>query len=248
MSALNAMLDQMQPRSDFDVAWPLYGEAIRGWIRRSSAAVVLEIGGGRSPLLSAAECAALGVERYLVNDIAESELDRLTEDRERACFDIQTGPPKDADYVGACDLVFANMVFEHVADPAGAWASVRELLRPGGVALSFNPVLFSPPFVVNKLVPERLTSAAVVTMDPDRSDDGHPKFPAFYRWCRASERFMRKRLEPLGFSSVEVRPFYGTDYLQRLPGLGTVESKLNAAAQRRDWRWLASYAYVIATR
>lgn len=248
MSSFGQMLLDMNPGSTSEVAWQSYGDAIRRWISTSSAKVVLEVGGGRSPLLSSEEATALGVARYLVNDVSAAELDHLDADRERACFDIQDGPPADADYAGQCDLVFAHMVFEHVAKPAEAWASVARLLRPGGIGVSFHPVLYSPPFVANRLIPERLSRVVLERAFPRRNDDDHPKFPAYYRWCRASEGYMTRKLAPFGFASVEVRPFYGHEYFNRIPVLRTVDNGLSSLAQRRTWPALASYAYVIVTR
>jgi len=238
----------INPESTSSVAWATYDDMIRRWITDTSAKVVLEVGGGRTPMLSADDARTLGIERYLVNDVAQTELDHLPPDREQACFDIQAGPPPDADYAGACDLVFAHMVFEHVADPAGAWNTLYRLLRPGGTAISFHPVLFSPPFVANRLLPERLTHAVLERVFPRRNDDDHPKFPAYYRWCRASPAYVTKRLAPIGFSSVEVRPLYGHGYFERIPVVRSVDRGMSTIAQRRDWPALASYAYVIAVK
>ncbi len=42
------------------------------------------------------------------------------------------------------DLVLCSEVIEHIADPAGALASIRRILRPGGVLLLSTPHRFSP--------------------------------------------------------------------------------------------------------
>ncbi|MGH9138478.1 MAG: methyltransferase domain-containing protein [Acidimicrobiales bacterium] len=236
------------PTASSEVAWATFDTTIRRWIAETNPDVVLEVGGGRTPLFSAAEARAAGIARYLVNDVSQAELDRLPPDRERACFDIQTGPPPDADYAGRCDFVFAHMVFEHLADPAGAWATIHRLLRPGGTAVSFHPVLYSPPFVLNRILPERLAERVLRTFFGRRNADDHPKFPAYYRWCRASPRFVADRLAPLSFASVDVVPFYGHGYFERLPVLRSVDRVVTDVARRRDVRALASYAYVIVVK
>ena len=47
------------------------------------------------------------------------------------------------------------MVFEHVEDGQRAWANLYQLLAPGGVALAFVPTLYSVPFVINWLLPDK---------------------------------------------------------------------------------------------
>ncbi len=238
----------LNPTASSDIAWRTFEETIRRWIAEAAPAVMLEVGGGRSPLLSAADARSSGIERYLVNDVSQAELDRLPPDRERALFDIQVGPPPNADYAGQCDLVIAHMVFEHLADPAAAWAAMYRLLRPGGIAVSFHPVLFSPPFVINRLLPERLTRRVLRLFFERRNADDHPKFPALYRWCRASQRFMTDRLDRIGFSTIDVLPLYGHGYFERIPLLRSVDHSVSAVARRRDVRALASYAYVVVVK
>lgn len=248
MLSLDEFVGSVNPATTSLSAWATFEPTVRGWIVEAAPLVVLEVGGGRSPMLDASEASALRIQRYLVNDVSEAELARLPEAFDRAHFDIQVGPAAGADYENDCDLIFAHMVFEHLADPAGAWATVHRLLRPGGTAISFHPVLWSPPFVLNKLMPERLTRPLLRRFFSRRNDDDHPKFPAYYRWCRASTRYMSERLEPIGFSSVSVIPFYGHEYFARVPGLRSVDRWVGKAAQRRDWTGLASYAYVIAVK
>lgn len=248
MGSFGQLVRTMSPESKSIDSLPRFGEAIRGWIAEARPEVVLEVGGGRHPLLSSDEASAMGISRYLVNDLSATELDHLPSDRERACFDIQIGPPHGSDYEGTCDLVFAHMVMEHVADPAAAWRTMHRLLRPGGAAVSLNPVLFSPPFLVNRLLPERLTRSVLERAFPRRNDDDHPKFPAYYRWCRASPSRVQALLSPIGFSSVDVVPLYGHEYFDRIPLVRTVDGALSEAARRRSWPSLASYAYVVAVR
>lgn len=248
MNTLGEMVLDVNPAASSASAWDEFVPTIRRWIATSSPRVVLEVGGGRHPMLTPVEARDLGVERYLVNDVSAAELAYVPDGMERAHFDIQAGPPPGSDAAGACDLVFAQMVFEHLKDPAAAWASVHRLLRPGGTAISFHPVLFSPPFVVNRLIPERFGRMVLQRFFRRRNDDDYPKFPAYYRWCRASGAYMTDRLAPFGFASVEVVPYYGHGYFARIPVVRSVDAALARLAERRRWTALASYAYVIVTR
>lgn len=248
MSALGELVVDVNPTSTSMSAWAEFVPTIRTWIATAAPAVVLEIGGGRHPMLTPEEARHLGVERYLVNDVSAAELAHVPDGMERAHFDIQAGPPAGSGAIGACDFVFAQMVFEHLADPVGAWSSVHQLLRPGGTAISFHPVLFSPPFVVNRLIPERLGRKVLERFFHRRNDDDYPKFPAYYRWCRASGAYMERRLAPFGFASVEVVPYYGHGYFDSVPLLRSADAAVTRLAERRGWTGLASYAYVIVTR
>ena len=46
------------------------------------------------------------------------------------------------------------MLAEHVPDGYRFHSNLFELLKPGGVAFHFMPTLYSPPFVINRLLPE----------------------------------------------------------------------------------------------
>ena len=71
-------------------------------------------------------------------------------------------------------------VMEHVRDAERAWANMADLLAPDGVALAFHPTLYAPPFVINWLIPDRLTAPVLKFFFDDRHDGEFPKFPARY--------------------------------------------------------------------
>jgi len=218
---------------------------LRDWIGESRPTTVLEVGGGRSPLLSEADLAGSSVITYVVNDRSADELERIPNSYRKACFDIQSQPDLSDSYVGQCDLVFSRMVFEHVPDPRAAWATTHALLRPGGQTLAFVPTLYALPFVVNRLLPDGLSARLLSHFAPNRNPDETPKFPAYYRWCRARHQYLADRLLPLGFRTVDVIPFYGHNYFDRIPILRRFDAALTHASMRRDWRVVASFALII---
>ena len=116
---------------------------------------VLEIGGGREPLLTIEEAQANNIELTL-NDIDERELARAPALFKKAKFDV--AGDIDPTWEGQFDLIISRMVFEHVRNAPRAWTNKRNLLAPGGVVIAFHPTLYAPPFVMNILLPESLTS------------------------------------------------------------------------------------------
>jgi hypothetical protein len=122
------------------------------------------------------------------------------------------------------------------------------LLAPGGVALAFHPTLYSPPFVVNLLVSEGVSSRLLRLFFPSRHDGDYPKFPARYEMCFGMPSRVAPALREAGFSEVLVAPFFGHRYLRSVPVVRDVEGALHRLAERRDWRAFASYAYTLARR
>jgi hypothetical protein len=125
------------------------------------------------------------------------------------------------------------MLAEHVADPAIFHRNVRRMLRTGGIALHFFPTLYAPAFVVNRLVPARLTQRLLLSVQPRRYAGGtEGKFPAYYRWCRGFTAAQVRRLNSCGFAVLGYRSYFGT------PGYF---SKIHLdGADRGLARWLAS--------
>ena len=203
---------------------------------------LLEIGGGRSPLLGPEEWETSGV-NYTVSDISQPELDLADGRYRKVCMDIGGEIAGEAQY----DLIFSKMVFEHVRNARRAYENIFTLLRPGGAALNFHPVLYSPPFVINKVLPEWLSAAVLRVFFPRRTDTGAPKFPAYYKWCVATEGTER-RLRQVGFSQAYAIPVHGHAYFRSIPGLREVDRALSGWAQRTGKSRLASYAYTIVVK
>jgi SAM-dependent methyltransferase len=206
---------------------------------------LLEVGGGRGPQFTPAEAEELGIE-LTVNDIDARELSLAPAGLSTACFNI-AGEVHPALF-GKFDFVFSCMVFEHVKNAQRAWANVASLLAPGGVALAFHPTLYSPPFIVNWLMPEAFTARLLRLFFPRRHDGDCPKFPARYEMCVAVPNAVAPRLREAGFSETLIAPFFGHHYLQSVPIARDVEGALHIWAERRDLRWLSSYAFTLARK
>jgi hypothetical protein len=61
------------------------------------------------------------------------------------------------------------------------------MLKPGRLYVQLSPLLYTVPFVANRLIPDRLGS---VLLDVFQSRDRvmYDKFPALYRLCRGPAR------------------------------------------------------------
>jgi SAM-dependent methyltransferase len=205
---------------------------------------VLEIGGGRAPLLTPDETAAAGV-AFTVNDISPGELALGPVEFAKAEFDV-AGAVDPARY-GLYDIVISQMVMEHVRDAEVAWANMALLLAPGGVALAFHPTLYAPPFVINWLLLERLTAPTLRFFFPDRHDGDAPKFAARYELC-TSDGNVASALLRAGFRDALSAPFWGDRYFRRIPLIREANDALSSLAEARDWRFLTSYAYTMGRR
>lgn len=206
---------------------------------------MLEIGGGRGPLLRPAEAAAAGV-AVTVNDIDARELALGPAEFDRALFDI--AGVVDPALHGCFDLIVSRMVMEHVGDGRRAWANMAALLAPGGVAMAFHPTLYAPPFVANLLFPEALTAPVLRFFFPTRHDGDYPKFPARYELCVSDSAKTAAVLKDCGFSESLVAPFWGHGYFRKLPILRELDAALQRLAEARDWRFLSTYAFTLARR
>ena len=162
---------------------------------------------------------------YTVVDVCAAELEKAPAGYHKVLADI-TQPNHCVE--GPFDLIFSVWCAEHVSDGAAFHRSIYELLAPGGTALHIFPTLYAPPFVVNRLIPEWVSSKLVLWLQPHREPEGdHGKFPARYSWCRGPSPAQLRRIKQLGYEVEEYAGFFGhsgsvafgAGYLDRLPPL-----------------------------
>lgn len=228
-------------------AWTSLKPTLEHVISHLQARSVLEIGAGRHPFFSMDDAKRLGF-ALTINDIEADELKYAPPGFDHLVLDVAQDVDRAILDGHSFDLIFSRMVFEHVKDARKAWTNLRDLLAPGGVGFAFVPTLYSPPFVLNRLLPDDLTGRALRLMDKTRNDKEIPKFPAYYDACRASEARLRPFLQDVGFSEVLVVPFYGTPYFPRIPVLRQVFGAFDRLCTQYDLRTFASYAYIIARK
>ena len=77
------------------------------------------------------------------------------------------------------DLIVADWVLEHIADPASAAAEFHRVLRPGGWLCARTPNRWGYVGLAGRLVPNRLHTTLLKRLQPDRQE--HDVFPTFHR-------------------------------------------------------------------
>jgi len=247
LEVLLSFIDELKQKRSSDWAWKHYKDTVWKLISLTKARRVLEIGGGRWPLFSTDEITEAGI-NYVVNDISESELALAPPYFEKVCFDIAKpiGEEHQALF-GTVDLMFSQMVFEHVSDAIRAYQNVHALLAPGGVCLNFHPVLYSIPFLVNWLLPETLSSQLLRLVFPNRRSDEVPKHPAWYDLCLI-RKSIRNRLSAIGYRRVWQVPFWYHDYFTKIPGVYQLDHAAAAIADRNNWTGFASFSYTLVAK
>lgn len=244
---IQQFLSSARASGTFTHAWESYRDLVWKLASQIENPRLLEVGGGRSPMFTEAEIETLNG-TYTVNDIDASELSLAPQWVERLLGDIADPSLSEVTELhGTFDLVFSLMVFEHVERPEQAYKNVAKFLASGGVVVNFIPTLYALPFVVNRLLPERLTAPILRFFFPKRNPDEIPKFPAYYRWCTTTSKTERK-LDSVGFRNSTIVPFYGHRYYQRIPGLRSVARRFWPVAFRRNWRSASTFAYILAER
>jgi SAM-dependent methyltransferase len=247
MKLVNDTLRAMNCSWESEWAWQNFLPVVKTLIRDGQFRSVMEIGGGRSPSFTRAEMEELGI-KYTSNDISARELSLAPDWVGKAHFDIQTVDRATlAGHEGQYDFIFSKMVMEHVPSYQRAYRNISLLLRPGGMVISFHPTLLAFPFVVNKLMPERLSNRVLRFMFPHRTDTGTPKFPAYYSGCYAS-RSVRNAILQEGFSDVGQTPFYSHFYYKKVPLVRGIHYSLSRLLSRMKIHQLSAFCYTAAQK
>ncbi len=216
-------------------------EVVRSRIEPGMA--ICEIGGGANPLLSRDERERLGL-TYTLMDIDPDELAKAPDDLHKIALDITSRPLPQT-----FDIVVSKHLAEHVSDPEPMHRHIGAMLRPGGVAIHFFPTLYSAPFVLNRLIPERLAQRILLHLQPCRAKGGqHGKFPAYYRWCRGPTRHQIRRLLSTGLEVDEYIASFGHAYYAGAPLLQRLENAKTRCLLRHPIAHLTSYAIVVLRR
>jgi SAM-dependent methyltransferase len=212
-------------------------------VSRYPAPRILELGGGRTPSFRPDQL-PLNVFSYTVNDISAEELALTGPEYEIALFDA-TGDV--SQFAGRYDVIFSRTLIEHVRDGRKLHRNVLTLLKPGGTAFHLAPTLYSPAFVLNKLLPESLSRSVLHAFFPHRRSE-KPKFPAYYDQCFGNRRGMEAMLRDVGYEEVELTTFYGTNYFKKVPGVREIDQAFTWLSAKLDWSTFGSFIHIVARK
>jgi SAM-dependent methyltransferase len=227
------------PEKTFEHAAEYYRPTLLARIEAAGARTILELGAGRRAMFEWAELPEC-VESYTLNDISQEELELVPSHYGTARFDVCGDVSA---FAGRFDFAFSRMLAEHVKDGSAFHANVFELLRPGGIVFHFLPILFAPPFVINRLLPESISNRVVAWLVPDRDRVVEPKFPAYYSMCSAGA--LRRGGRKLGFEIEEIRVFYSHNYFSSVPVVRELDHLAAAAACALDLQVMGAFAYAV---
>ncbi|MCE2916483.1 MAG: class I SAM-dependent methyltransferase [Rubrivivax sp.] len=230
-----------------ETLWPTVPGQIERLIVEGGARRVLEVGAGANPLFSPAFLERHGL-AYTALDISADELAKAP-----ACYGKMLGDICSADLpvpAEGFDFVFSRMLAEHVRDGEAFHRNVLRLLAPGGRAFHFFPTLWAPPFVLNRLLPERLAEAVLNAVQPGRERSGyHAKFPAYYHWCRGPTPAQLSRFERLGYEVESAVGMFGhREYYKRLGPLIRVHDGVVERLLARPRPQFTSFMHVTLRR
>ena len=216
---------------------------VSDWARAHPEAAICDVGGGAKPVLEEEERRG---RRYVVIDIDAEELAKCPADVERVQADIATPSFRSP---GRFELVVSNTVAEHVIDPETFHCNVLGMLAPGGTVAHFFPTLWALPFVVNRLVPDRISEPVLLRIQPNRVAEGDEgKFRAYYRWCRGPTRRQIRRFRRLGYEIERYSGYFGHGYYWPIRPMELLEDWKTRRLIKRPVPALTAYAIVVMHR
>ena len=132
----------------------------------------------------------------------------------------------------AFDVVTANMVVEHLADPEAALREIHRVLRPGGVFLFHTPNAANPLVRLSGRVPDGLKKSLIGWLERRQEED---VFPTLYRMN--TDQAVRAHAHGAGLAVEEVRFLLNAPRSWRLgPPAVALELLLMRAMSGARWR------------
>ena len=221
-------------------AWAEYSSFIQSLVERFSPQTVCDVGGGANPVLPFEFIASRGID-YSLLDISAEELAKAPREYQKIVQDIEA---ESFPWKQEFDFLFTKMLAEHIHDGQRFHKNVFDLLKPGGIAVHYFPTLYTLPFLVNKIVPEKLSSQLLNIFAP-RERFRLGKFPAYYDWCYGPTPKMLTMLTGIGFEILEFRGLIGHIYYGRIPFIKEIHRAYSKFLAKHPSPYLTSFAQVI---
>jgi SAM-dependent methyltransferase len=226
-----------------EALWEGYENYVRELALKEGAQNIAELGGGAKPILGDSEKWGFADHRIIV-DISAEELAKAEADAdvETRVLDL-CKPVKDGREV--YDIVFSQMLCEHVPDGRAFHQTCFDLLRPGGLAVHYFPTLYTLPFVLNRLIPEGAARSLLRKIQPGRIDNPkYEKFPAYYDWTTGPTKRAIRRFESVGFQLEAWHGAYGHHYYHLVKPLDALEQAKSRWLMKHPVPALTSYAAI----
>jgi SAM-dependent methyltransferase len=220
--------------------WFDYPDFVIGLVHQYGLRQICDVGGGANPILPLQlvndhqlDCTIL--------DISSTELAKGPREYKKLVQDIEA---ENFTLIDQFDLVITKMMAEHVRNGRLFHENIFSMLKPGGVAVHYFPTLYAFPFLINRFIPEWLSSFLLgVFLPRDRYLLG--KFRAYYRWCYGPTPFMLKMLTKIGYEIILYKGIFGHIYYDRVPVLRTLHSAYTQYLAKHPTPYLTSFAQVI---
>ena len=179
------------------------------FIEESRNKKILEIGSGRFPFIIKLKDKNIKVDYYGI-DISESEIMRSPV---KYYHFVQDFTENNVALDHKFDAIFSRFVCEHVKNADSFYRNIYNHLSDGGISIHLFPNLFSFPFLINRILPEALSSFIISLFFPRREINDN-KFPAYYKMCHiiGSKNVLKK----IGFRNVSFKPYYGHHYFDNI--------------------------------
>lgn len=192
--------------------WETRGYAIYEWVARAllgrpGVNTVIDVGGGRTWYFGEEwwqnpKFKLIGIDV----DPAELELNPKLDERVTADVSKTLGVPD-----GSVDLVLCRAVVEHLPDNAAFLRNVERALRPGGKAAFVFVNKWSPPMILNRILPQAVSGRLLHALVP--GSDGICGFKAHYDKCTFTD--FKRAIEDAGLEiEYEYASYYSSSYFQ----------------------------------
>lgn len=220
--------------------WSRYSEFIQELVQKYGVRKICDVGGGANPILPLNYIEENQLD-YSILDISIEELSKTPDGYRKICMDIVAD---NFELEKAFDMVITKMMAEHVKSGISFHKNIYKMLNPGGISIHYFPTLYAIPFLVNKIVPENISSRILDLFSPrDKYQRG--KFPAYYDWCFGPIPTMISMLSQIGFEIIEYRGIFGNKYYRRIPVARELHSAFVHFLIKNPNPFLTSYAQVI---
>lgn len=220
--------------------WGEYSAFVQNLVLQHRARAICDIGGGANPVLPLEFIEGQHLD-CTVLDISAEELEKAPKGYKKLVQDMEA---ENFSQLGGFDFVITKMLAEHIKNGKQFHKNVYAMLKPGGIVVHYYPTLYALPFVVNRIIPEWLSSFLLDIFLP-RDKYQTAKFPAYYNWTYGPTPAMLNMLTETGYEVVEFRAFFGTTYYSRIPLLRDIHKAYTAFLHKYPNPYLTSFAQVI---